>query len=167
MMESGGSAVWRKVSKMSESLSVVSGIAATCVMLLTVVDVLGRAISHPVVGSYEMIALMGAILIGFSMPYTTTSGSHVFMEMLVNKLPGRVATGMNVFTRLLCIALFAVAGVNVFRFAGELARAGEVSPTLKIPIYPFTYIFGICCFFQCIVFASAIVSYSEKKSGQR
>jgi len=167
MAEANGPAVWGKVSKITESLSVVSGVAATCVMLLTVVDVLGRAVNHPVVGSYEMIALMGAILIGFSMPYTTTSGSHVFMEMLVNKLPGRVATGMNVFTRLLCIALFAVAGVNVFRFARELALAGEVSPTLKIPIYPFTYIFGICCFLQCLVFAFAIISYFEKGGGHR
>lgn len=167
MTEADGPVLWRKVSKVSESLSVVSGVAATCVMLLTVVDVLGRAVNHPIVGSYEMIALMGAILIGFSMPYTTTSGSHVFMEMLIKKLPKQVATGMNVATRLLCIALFAVAGVNVFRFARELALAGEVSPTLKIPIYPFTYIFGICCFLQCLVFVFAIVSYFEKEGGQR
>ena len=167
MTEAAGPAVWGKVSRISESLSVVSGIAATFVMLLTVVDVLGRAVKHPVVGSYEIIALTGAILIGFGMPFTTTSGSHVFMEMLIRKLPRHIATGMNVATRLLCIVLFAVAGVNVFRFAGELARAGEVSPTLKIPIYPFTYIFGICCFLQCLVFAFAILRYFEKGGGQR
>jgi TRAP-type C4-dicarboxylate transport system permease small subunit len=167
MTEADGPVLWRKVSKVSESLSLVSGIAATCVMLLTVVDVVGRAVSHPIVGSYEMIALMGAILIGFGMPYTTTSRSHVFMEMLIDRLPRQVATGMNVATRLLCIALFAVAGVNVFRFAGELARAGEVSPTLRIPVYPFAYIFGICCFLQCFVFAFAIVSYFEKGGGER
>lgn len=167
MMEADGPAVWRKVSRISESLSVVSGVAATFVMLLTVVDVLGRAVKHPVVGSYEIIALTGAILIGFGMPFTTTSGSHVFMGMLINKLPRAVATGMNIATRTLCIALFAVAGVNVFRFAGELARAGEVSPTLKIPVYPFTYIFGICCFMQCLVFVFAILRYFEKGGDQR
>jgi TRAP-type C4-dicarboxylate transport system permease small subunit len=167
MTDTGGPVIWHKVAKFSESLSVISGIAATFVMLLTVVDVLGRAVKHPIVGSYEMIALTGAILIGFGMPFTTVSGSHVFMEMLMNKLPRMVATGMNIATRLLCIALFAVAGVNVFRFAGELARAGEVSPTLRIPVYPFTYLFGICCFLQCIVFIFAIVSYFEKGGGSR
>jgi TRAP-type C4-dicarboxylate transport system permease small subunit len=167
MAAAEGPVIWRRVSKISESLSIVSGVAATFVMLLTVVDVLGRAVSHPIVGSYEMIALTGAILIGFGMPLTTTSGSHVFMEMLIDRLPKAVATGMNIATRLMCIALFAVAGVNVFRFAGELARAGEVSPTLKIPVYPFTYVFGVCCFLQCLVFAFAIVSYFEKGGGKR
>jgi len=110
MAESSGPVVWRKVSRISESLSIVSGVAATFVMLLTVVDVLGRAVKHPIVGSYEMIGLTGAILIGFGMPFTTTSGSHVFMELLIGKLPKRVARGMNIGTRVLCMALFAVAG---------------------------------------------------------
>jgi TRAP-type C4-dicarboxylate transport system permease small subunit len=166
MAEANGPVVWRKISRISESLSVVSGVATTLVMLLTVVDVLGRAVKHPVVGSYEMIGLTGAIIIGFSMPFTTTSGSHVFMEILVNRLPRRIATAMNIATRTLCIILFAVAGVNVFRFAGELARAGEVSPTLKVPVYPFTYIFGICCFLQCLVFVFAIVRHFEKEEEQ-
>ena len=167
MKETDSPAVWRKVSKISESLSVISGIAATFVMLLTVVDVLGRAVRHPIVGSYEIIALTGAILIGFGMPFTTASGSHVFMELLIKKLPQSVATGMNVATRVLCIILFAVAGIHVFRFAGELARAGEVSPTLKIPVYPFTYLFGVCCFLQCLVFVFAIFRCFEKGGGQR
>jgi TRAP-type C4-dicarboxylate transport system permease small subunit len=167
MTEANGPAVWGKVSRISESLSIVSGVAATFVMLLTVVDVLGRAVKHPIVGSYEMIGLTGAIIIGFGMPFTTTSGSHVFMELLIDKLPRRVATAMNIVTRMLCLILFVVAGVNVFRFAGELARAGEVSPTLKIPVYPFTYVFGICCFLQCLVFAFAILRYFEKEGGQR
>jgi TRAP-type C4-dicarboxylate transport system permease small subunit len=167
MTEADSPVVWRKVSKISESLSIVSGIAATFVMLLTVADVLGRMIKHPIVGSYEIIALTGAILIGFGMPFTTASGSHVFMELLIKKLPRSIATGMNVATRILCIILFAVAGVNVFRFAGELTRAGEVSPTLKIPVYPFAYMFGVCCFLQCLVFVFAIFRYFEKEGGQR
>jgi len=167
MTEADRPVVWRKVAKVSESLSVVSGIAATFVMLLTVVDVLGRAVRHPIVGSYEIIALTGAILIGFGMPFTTTSGSHVFMELLITKLPRSIATGMNVATRILCFLLFAVAGVNIFRFAGELARAGEVSPTLKIPVYPFAYMFGVCCFLQCLVFVFAVFRCFEKEGGHR
>lgn len=166
MAEANDPVVWRSVSKISELLSIVSGVAATFVMLLTVVDVLGRAVKYPVVGSYEVIGLTGAILIGFGMPFTTTSGSHVFMKILVDKLPRRIATAMNIATRVLCIVLFAIAGVNVFRFGAELARAGEVSPTLKVPVYPFTYIFGICCFLQCLVFAFAIFRHFEKEGGQ-
>ena len=167
MEEKQGSTLWRAVGKGAEILGNVSGVAVTFTMVLTVLDVLGRALKHPILGSYEVIALSGALIVGFSMPFATASGSHVFMGFLTSKLPEAVAKVMNIATRVLCIVLFSVAGVNVFRFAAELASSGEVSPTLKVPIYPFAYLFGICCFLQCLVFVFNILCHFEREGGNR
>jgi len=167
MEEGRHSRIWRWVGKASEILSIVSGVAVTFTMVLTVLDVLGRAVKYPILGTYEVIGLSGALIVGFSMPFTTASGSHVFMGILIHKLPEVGAKVMNIATRVLCIILFSIAGVNVFRFAAELANSGEVSPTLKVPIYPFAYIFGVCCFLQCLVFLFNILCHFEKKGGNR
>lgn len=167
-MEAGGRAgFWQTVEKVSEIYSVVASAAVTFIMVFTVLDVLGRSVGHPILGTYEVVALTGAVVVGFSMPLTTATGTHVFMEFLIERLSPAAANAMNVITRLVCVALFAVIGVNVYRFAGELATAREVSTTLKIPIYPFAYLFGTCCFLHCFVFLAAVARIVMARGGER
>ncbi len=155
--------LWETVEKVCEAYSIAASVAVTFIMVLTVLDVLGRSIGQPILGTYEVIALTGAVVVGFSMPLTTATGSHVYMEFLIDRLPRLAAVIMNVATRVVCVILFAIIGVNVYKFAGELANAREVSTTLKIPIYPFAYLFGTCCFLHCLVFVVAIVQVFRVK----
>jgi TRAP-type transport system small permease protein len=167
MKARGRTTLWETVGKVSEACSIAASIAVVFIMVLTVLDVIGRSVGRPIMGTYEVIALTGAVVVGFSMPLTTATGSHVYMEFLINRLPKLVAVAMNVLTRIVCTVLFAVIGANVYLFAGELATAREVSTTLKIPIYPFAYLFGTCCFLHCLVFLAAIVQIFLTKGDQR
>ncbi|HYA91591.1 MAG TPA: TRAP transporter small permease, partial [Thermodesulfobacteriota bacterium] len=56
------------VEKISKFLNVIAGISLTFLMLLTIADVILRLFKRPVVGTYEMVAFAGAVVIGFSMP---------------------------------------------------------------------------------------------------
>ena len=167
-MEAGGrSTLWQTVGKVSEIYSIAASAAVTFIMVLTVLDVIGRSVGRPILGTYEVITLTGAVVVGFSMPLTTATGSHIYMEFLIGRFPRLVAVIMNVTTRIVCTVLFGVIGVNLFWFAGELATAREVSTTLKIPIYPFAYLFGTCCFLHCLVFLAAIVQIFLTKGEQQ
>src|SRR5512143_2864814 len=101
----------RSVSKL---LNIIAGIAVTAMMLLTVADVLLRAGGYPFVGAYEIVTLLLALVIGFGIPQVSLERGHVYMEFLLDKLTKRGKDRMNIFTRILCLVLFAFIGINLF-----------------------------------------------------
>lgn len=133
-------------------MNIIAGTALTLMMFLTVTDVLMRAGGHPILGTYEMVALLLALVIGFGIPKVSLDRGHVYMEVILEKLSKRNKAIMNSFTRILCIILFAIIGYNLFLIGSEFHTAGEVSSTLRIPFFPVAYGVGVCCFLQCFVF---------------
>jgi TRAP-type C4-dicarboxylate transport system permease small subunit len=138
-------------------LNIVGGTALSLMMFMTVADVIMRAGGHPILGTYEMVALMLAIVIGFTIPMVSLDRGHVYMEILLERISVRNKALMNTFTRILCFGLFAIIGYNLIMVGNELHRAGEVSSTLKIPFYPIAYGVGLVCFIECLVFVFDIV----------
>lgn len=141
----------------SKLLSYIAGIALTVMMFLTVTDVLLRASSFPIVGTYEIVSLLLAIVIGFGIPQVSLDRGHVFMEFLVERFSQRGKNMMNTFTRVLCIILFAFIGYNLFIVGAGYRATGEVSATIKLPFYPVAYGVGVCCLLECFVFIFDIV----------
>jgi TRAP-type C4-dicarboxylate transport system permease small subunit len=126
-------------------------------MLLTVTDVLMRAGGRPILGTYELVALSLAIVIGFTIPKVSLDRGHVYMEIVLDKLSKRNKAIVNTFTRILCTILFVIIGYNLFLIGHEFHISGEVSSTLKLPFFPIAYFVGVCCFIECIVFLFDIV----------
>ena len=56
------------ILKLSRWAQGIAGVALTGIMGLTVTDVMLRSLGRPIVGSYEIVALMGAVVIGFPFP---------------------------------------------------------------------------------------------------
>jgi TRAP-type C4-dicarboxylate transport system permease small subunit len=138
--------------KVSKILGHIGGVALTFMMFLTVADVLMRANRRPILGTYELVALSLAIVIGFAIPKISLDRGHVCMTLLLDKLSKRNRAIMNTFTRILCIILFVIIGYNLFLIAREFHTSGEVTPTLKMPFFPIAYCVGVCCFIECFVF---------------
>lgn len=138
-------------------LNLFGGVALSCMMFLTVSDVIMRAFGHPILGTYEIVALLLAIVIGFTIPVVSLDKGHVCMEALLERLSGKGGAVMITFTRVLCIVLFLIIGYNLFHVGNEFHMSGEVSSTLKIPFFPMAYGVGICCFIECLVFILDIV----------
>jgi TRAP-type C4-dicarboxylate transport system permease small subunit len=149
--------VFNLLKLVSKVLNIVAGIAVTIMMLMTVADVLLRAGGHPIVGTFEIVALLLGLVIGFGIPQVSLDRGHVYMEFLLEKLSKKSKNLMNTFTRVLCLILFAVIGYNLFNVAARFHASGEVSPTIKLPFYPVAYGVAICCLLECFVFIFDIV----------
>ena len=147
----------RILQKVSKILSTIGGAALTFMMCLTVADVLLRAWGRPILGTYELVSLTLAIVIGFSIPKVSLDRGHVYMEIVLEKLSKRDRAIMNTFTRMLGLILFAIIGYNLFLIGNEFHVSGEVSSTLKLPFFPISYFVGVCCFIECFVFMFDIV----------
>src|SRR5512145_2541468 len=98
------------LKSLSKVLNSIAGVAVTLMMLLTVADVLLRAGGHPIIGTYEIVALMLALVIGFGIPQASLDKGHVLMDFLLERLSQKAKKMMYTFTRILCLVLFAFIG---------------------------------------------------------
>jgi TRAP-type C4-dicarboxylate transport system permease small subunit len=141
----------------SKFLNIIAGIAVTFMMFLTVADVLLRASGRPIIGTFEIVSLLLALVIGFGIPQVSLDRGHVAMDFLTEKLSKKGRRVMNTFTRVLCLALFAFIGYKLFGVGARFHASGEVSPTIMLPFYPVAYGVAVCCFLECCVFILDIV----------
>jgi TRAP-type C4-dicarboxylate transport system permease small subunit len=145
------------IKGLSRLLNIIAGISLIFLMLLTVTDVILRALRKPIVGTYELVALAGAVVIGFSLPFTSWMRGHIFVDFFVARFSKKVQNIFNIATRCLVIILFVLIGWNLFKYAMDLQKSGEVSLTLQVPFYPVAFGIGICCFTLCLVMFCDIV----------
>ena len=138
-------------------LNAIGGTALTFMMLLTVADVIMRAFGHPLVGTYEIVGLSLALVIGITIPKVSLDRCHVNMEILLERVAKGNKDILNTFTRLICFFLFIGIGYNLFAVANEFRKSGEVSPTIQLPAYPLAYAVGFCCFIECLVFVLQMI----------
>jgi TRAP-type C4-dicarboxylate transport system permease small subunit len=97
-------------------------------------------------------------VIGFAIPYTSWKRSHVYVDMVVNKLSPGSAMILNGITRLMGMVLFVFVGVNFIVYGLDLIRTGEVSPSFKLPYYPIAFGIALSCFLQTITLFADFVS---------
>lgn len=143
--------VLKIVLRLSKSVNVISEVALTFMMFLTVADVILRSFKSPIVGTYELVAFSGAVAIGFSVPLTSWMRGHVSVDLFTSRFSQRVRNIFDIGTRCLVIGLFLLVGWRLIKYGMDLHRVREVSMTLQMPFYPVAYGLGICFFAQCLV----------------
>jgi TRAP-type C4-dicarboxylate transport system permease small subunit len=153
------------VGNVSGVMYVVAGIALTLMVTITVADVILRIFKMPIVGTYEIVGLLGAIMVGFAIPQTSRAKGHVAMDFLEGKLPEAVDRALRVITRLIGIVLFIIIGWQLWLLGMDYQRIGEVTLTVHLPQFPVCYGMAICCFFECVVLLLEIFQ-PEKQEAQ-
>jgi TRAP-type C4-dicarboxylate transport system permease small subunit len=143
--------------KISRWMNVIAYIALTFIMLLTMTDVILRMFRHPIIGTFEIVQLAGAVVIAFGIPLTSWSRGMIYVDFFVNSFPRRAKDTMNILTRVIGIALFVLIGYNLFSYATSLYLSGEVTPTKQVPFYPIIYGMGGACFVQVLVLITDII----------
>lgn len=139
------------VERLSKWMNAVAGTALAFIMFLTVADVILRYFGHPIVGTYEIVGLGGAVVIGFGIPITSWYRGHIFVDFFIQRFSGLVRGMFNFATRLASMGLFFLIGWNMFIMAFEYYKSGEVTLTRSLPFYPVAYGLGVCCFIQVLV----------------
>ena len=151
----------KSVFQLCKGTNVIAGVALTVMMGITVTDVILRTFGKPIPGAFELVALTGAVVAGFAVPFTSWGRGHIYVDVLIQKLPAPLRKTVNLVTRCLGTALFGMTGYNLLIMGRDLHRSGEVSPTMQIPFYPVVYAIGICCFVECLVLVGDIVKIAR------
>ena len=147
----------RGAERLMRFMYLMGGVCLIFIMSLTISDVFLRLMRRPIVGTYELVCFGSSLVIGLSIPYVSWKRGHIFVDFMINLFPRGVKKVFTLVTRCMAITLFILAGWNLIKYALDLYRVGEVSPTLTMPFYPVAYAIGICCFIQCLVLVCDIL----------
>ncbi len=147
----------------SKGIYTFAGITLIFMMIVTVADVILRTLGRPIVGVYELVAFSGAVVVGFSIPFTSWVRGHIYVDFLVLKLSPATRKFFHLGTRAMAFVLFFMIGWNLLKVGSDLWKSGEVSPTLQMPFYPVVYGVGVSCLIQCLVLLADMVKIRRGK----
>jgi TRAP-type C4-dicarboxylate transport system permease small subunit len=143
--------------KLCRFLLLISGLTLAFMFLFTLTDVIMRGFGKPIVGDFEIISFLGAVVIGFAIPYTSLLKGHVSVDLVLEKLPKKAGDWMQVVTRILSIALFLWVGWYFIVMSLDLIRTKEVTPVFRLPYYPISFGLAFSCLIQCFPLFSQIM----------
>lgn len=141
----------------------IAGLAMVSSVLLTVSDVILRSFRRPILGTYELVGVFAAIMVGFALPQTSLTRGHVFMELGTELLPPRLWRIFVIVSRILGIAFFACVCWYLWIMGNDFLATGETSTTLQVPLYPVAYSLAICCLIECFVLFVDIFDQKESE----
>lgn len=134
----------RFIKKSANALAEIAGwFLFACMAIVTLNVILRKVFNSPLLGTYEWVGILTAVMISLGLAYCAFVGGHIAIDFVVNKMkPGVQKIFAITGGGIACLIMGGVA-VSMFQYAGKLAKAGEVTLTTKIPFYIFVYIVGI------------------------
>ena len=143
--------------KMCRFLLLIAGLTLAFMLIFTLTDVVLRAFGKSITGDYEVISFLGAVVVGFAIPYTSLQKGHVLVDFLLEKVSKKVGNIMQVATRILSILLFLWIGWNFIVMSIDLIKSKEVTPVFRLPYYPISFGLAFVCLVQCSTLLSQIM----------
>jgi len=142
----------------------IAGCLLGAMILLTCANVLLRLVWVPVAGTFELMGYFGAVLTAFALGYTQIRRGHIAVDIVVLGFSKGAQRVLNRINSLICVAFFAVVAWQIARYATTLLTAGEVTETLRIIYYPFTYCVAFGCITLSLVFLTDFLkSFYQKE----
>ncbi len=155
----------RVLEKLTRAFDWVAGWIVLASMTLVAGNVIMRLFGRPITGSYEWTGFLTALAISLGLAYCALHGGHTVITLLVDLFPKRLRKIDRIFARTLTAAFLAMAAWRMVVFGESLRTSGEVSPTTKIPIHPFTFLVAAGLLLYAAVELSKVVRLVTGRDG--
>jgi TRAP-type C4-dicarboxylate transport system permease small subunit len=136
-----------RISKLLTTiLTGIAGCALVCMTALICCNIAMRLVFNtPITGTYELMGLCGALVTALSLGYTQLQRKHISVVILTNTFPPQWQHAATVVSDLVCMIFFGAIAWQISKWSTTLLRTGEVTETLRIIYYPFTYAVALGC----------------------
>ncbi len=129
--------------KLEAVVKVLAGLLMFSLVLITVVDVIGRKFGHPFAFAFEFTKVAVAFMFYVTLPLVVLRRENVVVDLvptLSNKLLAAVVeAGVN----LLCIGILAIGTVQLWQYGITLERFNTVMMFTRWPIAPMVYFMSV------------------------
>jgi TRAP-type C4-dicarboxylate transport system permease small subunit len=139
MPDQNGETLLKKTNQVQvKVLTYTAAWVLAAMMFLTFADVCLRYLfNSPILGAPEMIELMMAIVIPFSIAYTAQKRMHISVDFMVERFPASVRGLLDCLISLLVLGLFLSVTWQSFLYVVDEYEANLTTATLYIPVFPF------------------------------
>jgi TRAP-type C4-dicarboxylate transport system permease small subunit len=152
------------IKKCSIWMNAVAEIVVVLMMMITVTDVALRTFGTPIPGTYELVAMMGALVVGFAIAKTSWDRGHVYVDMLIENRSPAVKNAFFVSTRILGVVIYGLITWSLTRKGIIFHRSNEVTMTLRLPLYPVAFALALCFAMECFSLIGDILRINENKT---
>ena len=151
-MAGGPSASHRAGALAREGLITFAALVLAGVMMVSVVDVLGRyLLNRPLPGSSELTEILMAILIYAGLPVVSQRQAHITVDLLDPLTPKFVVPIRNVIVGLLSVLVVALIAWRLWAYADQIRISKDVTEYLKLPLAPFAYFMSVLAGITAVV----------------
>jgi len=130
---------------LNKLLTFLGGSFLVVMVALTCANILARLIWVPIIGTFELMGFFGAMVTAFALGYTQVKKGHIAVDVLVNTFPEKVKKTLTQVNNAICCCFFVIAAWQIAVKANTLMETGEVTETLQMIYYPFTYAVAFGC----------------------
>ena len=152
---------WKIIQWMLNKMKIIGAACLVGMTFMTCVDVVGRALGHPIFGAVEIVGFMATLAVVMAMPYTHQVQGHIGVEILVRILPEKTQTIIDICTGILSLILFAVISWRMVVYAHTMQASGEVSMSLELPEHAIIYVTAFCLVVFTLIILKILSAISE------
>ena len=146
----------------------IGGFFLGIMIFLTCANIFLRLVWTPIIGTFELMGYFGAIITAFALGYAQIKRTHIAVDILVIRFSKKTQRILNSINYFICMVFFAIVSWQVAKYATTLYRTGEVTETLRVIYYPFTYGVALGCALLSLVFLTDLLkSFLEEKEGEK
>jgi TRAP-type C4-dicarboxylate transport system permease small subunit len=128
------------------ALGWVTGLVLFAMMALTFVDVCARYLFNaPIPGAFEITQLLLAVIVFTALPIVTGREQHVSISLVEQVLNGTAKKVQCVLVSLIGAAGLGYLAWMLWRQGGRLARYGDYTAHLKLPLAPYAFLMAVLC----------------------
>lgn len=150
---------------LNQVLMAIAGLFLVAMIVLTCANVFLRLVWVPVSGTFELMGYFGAVLTAFALGYTQVKRGHIAVDIMVLGFSQTAQRILNIINDVICMIFFAMVTWQVAKYARTLWKTGEVTETLQIIYYPFTYGVAFGCGVLSLVFLTDFLRQIQGPKG--
>jgi TRAP-type transport system small permease protein len=131
------------IKSISRIASIAGMIVLVLMMLLTVADVFLRfAFRRPILGSTELTEYM-MVFLSLGMAWCLLQGKSIRMDMIVERFSARGQASIDSITYIISLGILVLMTWHMFTEGIAIRSMMLTSSTLRIPTYPFYWVFSL------------------------
>jgi len=145
--------VLEKISTLlNQALLWIAGLFLLAMITITGANIVFRLFWFPIRGTFELMGYFGAVVTAFALGYTQIKRGHIAVDIVVLRFSKKTQKILHAVNHLVCMAFFIIVTWQVSKYATTLWETGEVTETLQIVYYPFTYAVALGCLILAFTF---------------
>jgi len=131
-------------------------------MFMTVADVLGRFLIHPIPGVFELTRYSLAVIVFTSLGWSQIKKVHIAINIIVSRLPLVWQNIIDVFNYALAVVTFSLSFWQMLHYTSRLYNSNLVTTVLRIHVYPWVLVSAIGVLFFALAFLWDLIDAVNK-----